>query len=86
MHTNLAAKRVEISVGTVAAILADIGWAAKRMRGQNRSAFRKKKPDIDFEEIQLRRALRAIAVKHPAWGKRKARLHLLAQPEGTAWR
>jgi putative transposase len=49
--------------------------------GQNRSAFRKKKPDMGFEEMQLRTALRAVAVKHPAWGWRKARWHLLAQPE-----
>jgi hypothetical protein len=33
--------------------------------GQNRSAFRKKKPDIGFEEMQLRVALRTVAVKHP---------------------
>ncbi len=50
--------------------------------GQNRSAFRKKKPDMGFEEMQLRAELRAVAVKHPAWGWRKARWHLLAQP---AW-
>ena len=31
--------------------------------------------------MQLRAALRTIAVKHPAWGWRKARWHLLAQPE-----
>ena len=49
--------------------------------GQNRSAFRKKKPDMGFEEMQLRAALRAVAGKHPAWGWRKARWHLLAQPE-----
>ena len=48
---------------------------------QNRSAFRKKKPDMGFEEMQLRGALRAVAVKHPAWGWRKSRWHLLAQPE-----
>jgi transposase InsO family protein len=49
--------------------------------GQNRSAFRKKKPVMGFEESQLRAALRAVAVKHPAWGWRKARWHLLAQPD-----
>jgi len=31
--------------------------------------------------MQLRTALRAIAVKHPTWGWRKSRWHLLAQPE-----
>ncbi len=54
---------------------------ACKVLGQNRSAFRKKKPDMGFEEAQLRAALRALAVKHPAWGWRKARWHLLAQPE-----
>ena len=54
--------------------------------GENRSAFRKKKPDMGFEEVQLRAELRAVAVKHPAWGWRKARWHLLVQPawEGVA--
>lgn len=50
--------------------------------GQNRSAFRKKKPDMGFEEAELRAALRAVAVTHPAWGWRKARWHLRTQP---AW-
>jgi putative transposase len=49
--------------------------------GQNRSAFRKKKPDMGFEEAQLRAALLAVAGQHPAWGWRKARWHLLAQPD-----
>jgi hypothetical protein len=52
---------------------------ACKIIGQNRSAFWKKKPDPGFEETRLRGALRAIAVKHPAWGWRKARWHLLAQ-------
>jgi putative transposase len=55
---------------------------ACKVIGQNRSAFRKKKPDMGFEEAELRTQLRAVAVKHPAWGWRKARWHLLAQP---AW-
>lgn len=54
---------------------------ACKVLGQNRSAFRKKKPDMGFEEAQLRVDLRAIAAKHPVWGWRKARWHLLAQPE-----
>jgi putative transposase len=54
---------------------------ACKVIGQNRSAFRKKKPDASFEEAQLRAALRAVAGKHPAWGWRKARWHLLDQPE-----
>jgi putative transposase len=49
--------------------------------GQNRSAFRKKKPDMGFQEARLRAALRAVAGQHPAWGWRKARWHLLAQPD-----
>jgi transposase InsO family protein len=52
---------------------------ACKIIGQNRSAFRKKKPDTGLEETRLRGALRAIAVKHPAWGWRKARWCLLAQ-------
>ncbi|MEN3343896.1 MAG: putative transposase [Arthrobacter sp.] len=51
---------------------------ACRVIGQNRSAFRKKKPAMGVEEAQLR----TVAVKHPAWGWRKARWHLLARP---AW-
>ena len=54
---------------------------ACKILGQNRSAFRKKKPDMGFEEARLRSALRAVAGQHPAWGWRKARWHLLAQPE-----
>jgi putative transposase len=52
---------------------------ACKVLGQNRSAFRKTKPDMGFEEAQLRAALRAVAVKHPAWGWRKDRWHLLTQ-------
>ena len=52
---------------------------ACKILGQNRSAFRKKKPDTSFEETRLRGALRAIAIKHPTWGWRKARWCLLAQ-------
>lgn len=36
---------------------------------------------VSFEEVQLRTDLRAAAVKHPAWGWRKARWHLLEQPQ-----
>ncbi|TDS85873.1 transposase InsO family protein [Nesterenkonia aurantiaca] len=53
---------------------------ACRVLGQNRSALRMGPPETSFEEAQLRTDLRAIAVKHPAWGWRKARWHLLAQP------
>jgi hypothetical protein len=52
---------------------------ACKVLGQNRSAFRKKKPDTGFEEAQLRATLRAVAVKHPTWGWRKDRWHLLTQ-------
>ena len=34
VHTKLASTGVEVSVGTVAAIMAENGWAAKRMRLQ----------------------------------------------------
>jgi putative transposase len=49
---------------------------ACKILGQNRSAFRKKKPDMGFEEARLRTELRALAGKHPSWGWRKARWHL----------
>jgi hypothetical protein len=54
--------------------------------GQNRSAFRKMRPEMGFQEGQRRMELRAVAGKHPAWGWRKARWHLLGQPswEGVA--
>ena len=52
---------------------------ACKIIGQNRSAVRKTKPDMGFEETRLRGALRAVAVKHPTWGWRKARWCLLAQ-------
>ena len=55
---------------------------ACKILGQNRSAFRKKKPDMGLAEAELRAALRAVAATHPAWGWRKARWHLRAQP---AW-
>lgn len=54
---------------------------ACKVLGQNRSALRKARPVVSFEEARLRAALRAVAGKHPAWGWRKARWHLLAQPE-----
>jgi hypothetical protein len=54
--------------------------ASPALLGQNRSAFRKKEPDMGFEDMQLRAALRAVAVNHPR-GWRKARWDLLAQPE-----
>ncbi len=53
---------------------------ACKVLGQNRSVLRKGRPEISFEEQQLRADLRAVAVKHPAWGWRKARWHLLEQP------
>ena len=33
--------------------------------GQNRSAFRKKKPDMGYDEMQLRTQLRTVAGQHP---------------------
>ncbi|MBG6226803.1 transposase InsO family protein [Arthrobacter sp. CAN_A2] len=55
---------------------------ACKVLGQNRSALRKGRPEVSFEEQHLRADLRAVAKKHPVWGWRKARWHLLAQP---AW-
>ncbi|WP_346769081.1 IS3 family transposase, partial [Crystallibacter degradans] len=54
---------------------------ACKVLGQNRSALRKKKPEMSFEETRLRADLRAVAQKHPAWGWKKARWHLRAQPQ-----
>lgn len=39
VHTKLAAAGVEVSVGTVAAIMAENGWAAKRMRAFKRTTI-----------------------------------------------
>ena len=50
---------------------------ACQVLGQNHSALRKKKPPMSSDEAQLRADLRAIASKHPTWGWRKARWHLL---------
>jgi putative transposase len=54
--------------------------------GQNRSAFRKKKPDMGFEEARLRAALRAVAGQHPrgAGGKRAGTCW--PSQSGTVWR
>lgn len=49
---------------------------ACKIMGQNRSAYRKKKPEMSFDEAQLRADLRAVAHDRPAWGWRKARWHL----------
>jgi len=51
---------------------------ACQVLGQNRSALRKKKSPMSFNEAQLRADLRTIASKHPTWGWRKAPWHLLA--------
>jgi putative transposase len=39
VHTKLAADAIQVSVGTVAAIMAENGWAAKRMRGFKRTTI-----------------------------------------------
>ncbi|WP_156808958.1 IS3 family transposase [Arthrobacter sp. TB 23] len=54
---------------------------ACKILGQNRSALRKARPVASFEDHQLRADLRAIAGKHPTWGWRKARWHLLGQQQ-----
>lgn len=53
------------------------GHFACKISGQNRSSFRKKRSDSGFEETRLHGALRAIAINHPAWGRRKPRWCLL---------
>ena len=54
--------------------------------GQNRSAFRKKKPDMGFEEMQLRAELRAVAVKHPAGAGGRPPGTSRRSLRGTVWR
>ncbi|SJM57986.1 Mobile element protein [Arthrobacter rhombi] len=54
---------------------------ACKVLSQNRSALRKGRPAVSFEETQLRADLRVVAQKYPAWGWRKARWHLLEQPQ-----
>ena len=50
VHTKLAATGVEISVGTVAAIMAENGWAAKRMRAFKRTTI-PTDPDKVFADL-----------------------------------
>ena len=50
VHTKLAATGVEISVGTVAAIMAENGWAAKRMRAFKRTTI-PSDPDKVFADL-----------------------------------
>ncbi len=40
---------------------------ACRVSGKNRSAFREKKPEMGFEEVELRADLQAVAVRNPVW-------------------
>ena len=58
---------------------------ACKILGQNRSAFRKKKPDMGLAEAELRAALRAVAVTHPAWGVAQSPL-APARPAGLGRR
>ncbi|MCO4264410.1 IS3 family transposase, partial [Pseudarthrobacter sp. MDT3-26] len=39
VHTKLAAAGIGVSVGTVAVIMAENGWAAKRMRAFKRTTI-----------------------------------------------
>lgn len=57
-----------------------------KILGQNRCAFRKKKPDMGFDEAALRAVACAVAVKHPVWGWWKARWHLYAKRVRRLWR
>ena len=50
VHTKLAATGVKISVGTVAAIMAENGWAAKRMRAFKRTTI-PSDPDKVFADL-----------------------------------
>ncbi len=50
VHDKLSAAGVEVSVGTVAAIMAENGWAAKRMRAFKRTTI-PSDPDKVFEDL-----------------------------------
>jgi hypothetical protein len=56
---------------------------ACKVIGQNRSAFRKKQPEMGFEEARLRAALRDVAGKHPAWVAEDPLAS--AGPDGVGW-
>jgi putative transposase len=50
VHTKLTAAGIEVSVGTVAGIMAENGWAAKRMRAFKRTTI-PSDPDKVFEDL-----------------------------------
>ena len=50
VHAKLAAAGIEVSVGTVAGIMAENGWAAKRMRAFKRTTIASD-PDKVFEDL-----------------------------------
>ena len=50
VHTKLAADGIQVSVGTVAAIMAENGWAAKRMRAFKRTTI-PSDPDKVFADL-----------------------------------
>jgi putative transposase len=50
VHTKLAAAGIEVSVGTVAAIMAENGWVAKRMRAFKRTTI-PSDPDKVFADL-----------------------------------
>ncbi|MEV8150995.1 IS3 family transposase [Arthrobacter sp. NPDC080073] len=50
VRTKLAATGLEISVGTVAAIMAENGWTARRMRGFKRTT-NPSDPDKVFADL-----------------------------------
>ncbi|MHA7224318.1 IS3 family transposase [Arthrobacter sp. RHLT1-20] len=50
VHTKLAAAGIEVSVGTIAAIMAENGWAAKRMRAFKRTTI-PSDPDKVFADL-----------------------------------
>jgi putative transposase len=50
VHTKLAAAGIQVSVGTVAAIMAENGWAAKRMRAFKRTTI-PSDPDKVFADL-----------------------------------
>lgn len=50
VHTKLAAAGTEVALGTVAAIMAENRWAAKRMRAFKRTTV-PSDPDKVFEDL-----------------------------------
>lgn len=65
VHAKLAAAGIEVSVGTVAGIMAENGWAAKRMRAFKRTTIASD-PDKVFEDL-IGRDFTAEALERVWW-------------------